>query len=240
MRLSELVTAASRPMYWDVEQDIKDKGWKPYKKGQAFWDKNRSVGETVICLTKRVGGVALELVLSDTLYAISLSVGPSFGARLPIDLPDEQKKLTHQRLDISKGGKLSVLDAAAREVAKHIKALSKPKPKASEWQKYLSYKGKDGKEALEAWRKDASEVIVSELKSSKQYGANLWQQADSTHSLILNILNNYRIDCGLTRKTVNQEVVKILRRLVREKKVEELKPRDTGEKHTLWLWIEDD
>jgi len=241
MKLSEIVgvtrEGADAVMYWDIEEDLKKGGWKRYAQGEKFWLKHREKGEHVSVWIKSYSGVSIEAILKERTWALLLMVTPSFKAsqRIPDDLKKQHEEELFETLNVRKQWNISTLEATAKKMADLVKKLRAPRPKKD--YRGFRYNQKEGEEALKEWLKDAEEIIIKELKSSKKWGDNLVQQSQDAWGLTENILKNYGRDPGfLHKKHAYQQVVNILRRLKKKGLVDELPASETGKKKTLWVW----
>jgi hypothetical protein len=241
MKLSKFVATtrqAAKPMYWDIEDELQRGGWKPHKQSEKFWKKHTSPGDHVSVWVKGFGGVRIEAVLHDHLYSISIMLSPTFAASklIPDDLKKEHEDALQKQVDVTKQFKLSTVEQEAKNVAVLVKKLRKPRPKKTyDW---MRYDGKQGVDALKAWIRMAEEIIIQDLKSAKLHGDSLEQETLDIGYIMSNILDNYGRDPGFrSRKTAYAQILAILRRLKKRNLVQELTPRDTGLRKTLWEWM---
>jgi hypothetical protein len=238
MKLSQFVaatqerTAGGVVMPEDVGPALQNKGWKVYQKGLKSHKKHST--KVVGVWTKSFSGVAIEAILHDYTFSLDLSLSPTFAVMKRIQ-PDPLKFLEEPEpeglnvsVDLTRKLDVAAIEREAKSVASVAKMLMKPRKKPTH--ENYEYGGKTGEDALKQWTVDAEDIIIKELKSSKQYDTIPQIPGGS---LTRNILHNYGRNPGFSSdKAAYTKVLALLRKLKKKGLVSEHKQ---GAK-TLWEW----
>jgi len=217
---------------------LKEAGWKNVRKGRRI--KRKSKDQEIY--TKRYGPIWIEAVVDTWIW------GKSFTLHAPVP----RSLATRSTLKILEGGKdpaweeawkaLSVrleydkttpqlIDRTARELVQTYKSLAAPRKRKT--YENFEWGGKIGPDAFKAWVKEVEEVILTELKRTKENSERVketrspWSDRpppppyEQTHSLVMNILDNYMMEPSrsLSRSGAQKKIRAILEALAKKGKI---------------------
>ena len=206
--------------YFDAMQVLREAGWKEAKRGRRTRRKEKNQRIFI----KRYGGLWIEVTIyTEFSYRSMMLVAPL--PRGTWQLPKEEQDAiwaeihAHIRFeDLTP----EFLDATAKRLAAASRKYAAPRKRATYedfWWGDLS-----GKEAYDAWVKEVENVILRELRSTKDRALEARKHRPSwamhtplplpfekTHPITMNVLSNYVLEPqALTRREAQRKVRAIL------------------------------
>lgn len=232
MRVSEYIRQASRIDDSEIREMLEKAGWQRSKKAEREWgDKELTI------YLKKYGGIIIRALVSSNYFDTYVRLRPSVRATIRIS-NEQREQHKDQLIALLKKDDSTFtpqkVDQAAKEIAQLVKKLQAP-PKKRTHERFR-YKEEQGPSARKKWLADVERNILDILQGSYRSGRDLWTRAMTTADIVDDIVNNRNLDADQHLRVVHKEVHALLTSMARKKKIERVRPRDTGEKKTLWIW----
>jgi hypothetical protein len=218
-------------MYWDVQEHLKNSGWKLKKKREKFQRKDEEIYQ------KRYGGIWMTASVDTNPWGSSFLLKAPLPKRTPWeDFEESSKKLSRW---ISYND-LSSLDRHVKELLAIHKEMGGTKRRRREYESFR-WKGQSGKEGYRAWLAWVQETLVEALKRSyekwereRQYFPALLPGLP-TRELTIIILDDYEGEpLGYSRKESQKTIRRVLDSLAKRGKI----LKDTNNpRMLLWEWV---
>lgn len=215
---------------YDVEDYLREQGWSRARKQPAYL-------KDQVLYQKRYGSIWVQAFLDTSYWSDRLLVkapvpkGVSHG-----DFMEVAKKLTRWVPYTELGS----LDRQVKELLGTYKELGGARRRQRDvsdiqWREFR------GEEAIQRWSGRVEEILLEDLQNSyrrwermRQYQRGLLP-GQETHSLAMNVLDNYReLPRGMSRPAAQKAIRRLLDVLVRKGKVF----KDTNDpRKPLWEWV---